>query len=226
MEKTNSVAGLPPLSLPKRLFLIFLRSFFKLLYHQFAWTYDGVASIVSLGLWQKWVQSVLPFVDGPRTLEIGYGPGHLLVGLYQKGIKAYGLDESNQMGKLAKKRVEHLGLRPNLIRGDAQTLPFADESLHQVVITFPAEYILKSATLSEIRRVLIKGGEALVLAVAWITGRMPWERAAAWVSRVTGEAPVWDESVLDPLKKVGFEVSWEMIYFPSSKIVLIRLLKS
>lgn len=226
MEKTNSVAGLPPLSLPKRLFLIFLRTFFKLLYHQFAWTYDGVASIVSMGAWIKWVQSVLPFVDGPRTLEIGYGPGHLLVGLYQKGIKAYGLDESIQMGKLAKKRVERLGLRPNLIRGDAQTLPFANESFHQVVMTFPAEYILNSPTLSEIHRVLIKGGVALVIPVAWITGRKPWERVAAWVNRITGEAPAWDERVLDPLKRVGFEVSWEMINFSYSKIVLVHLLKA
>jgi len=226
MEKTNSVAGLPPLSLPKRLFLIFLRTFFKLLYHQFAWTYDGVASIVSMGAWIKWVQSVLPFVDGPRTLEIGYGPGHLLVGLYQKGIKAYGLDESIQMGKLAKKRVERLGLLPNLIRGDAQTLPFANESFHQVLMTFPAEYILNSPTLSEIHRVLIKGGVALVLPVAWITGRKPWERVAAWVNRITGEAPAWDERVLDPLKRVGFEVSWEMINFSYSKIVLVHLLKA
>lgn len=226
MEKTNSVAGLPPLSLPKRLFLIFLRTFFKLLYHQFAWTYDGVASIVSMGAWIKWVQSVLPFVDGPRTLEIGYGPGHLLVDLYQKGIKAYGLDESIQMGKLAKKRVERLGLLPNLIRGDAQTLPFANESFHQVLMTFPAEYILNSPTLSEIHRVLIKGGVALVLPVAWITGRKPWERVAAWVNRITGEAPAWDERVLDPLKRVGFEVSWEMINFSYSKIVLVHLLKA
>jgi len=226
MEKNSSLAVLPPLTLPKRLFLIFLRIFFKLLYHQFAWTYDGVASVVSLGAWQKWVTSVLPFVDGPRTLEIGSGPGHLLIGLYQKGITAYGLDESPQMVKLAKKHVERLGLRPNLIRGDAHTLPFADASFHQIVMTFPAEYILKAATISEIRRILIKGGVALVLPIAWITGRKPWERVAAWVSRVTGEAPAWDESVLDPLKKVGFDVTWEMMNFTSSKIILIRLFKS
>jgi len=226
MGKTNNVVGLPPLSLPKRLVLIFLRTFFKLLYHQFAWAYDGVASIVSIGAWQKWVQSVLPYVDGPRTLEIGYGPGHLLVGLYRKGINAIGLDESPQMGQLAKRRFVRLGLCPNLIRGDAETLPFAAESIHQVVMTFPAEYILKSATFSEIRRVLINGGVALVLPIAWITGQKPWERVAAWLNRVTGEAPVWDERVLDPLKKVGFDVSWEMINFTSSKIILIRLQKS
>ena len=226
MEKNNSLTGLPTLSIPKRLLLSLLRTFFKLLYHQFAWAYDGVASIVSLGAWQKWVQSVLPYMDGPRTLEIGHGPGHLLVSLSQKGINTFGLDESPQMGQLAKKRLERLGLRPNLLRGDAETLPFANESIHQVVMTFPAEYIFKLEMFSEIRRVLIKRGVILVLPFAWITGRKPWERLVAWLNHVTGEAPEWDERVLDPLKKVGFDVSWETIDFPSSKVILIHLLKS
>ena len=178
MEKTNNPGGLPSLSLPKRLLVIFFRTFFSLLYHQFAWAYDGVASIVSLGAWQTWVQSVLPYLDGPRTLEIGYGPGHLLVGLCKKGITAYGLDESYQMGQITKRRSVSIGLHPNLIRGDAQTLPFADESINQVVMTFPAEYILKSVTIEEIYRILIKGGIVLVLPLAWITGRKPWERLA------------------------------------------------
>jgi ubiquinone/menaquinone biosynthesis C-methylase UbiE len=225
MEKTNNPGGLPSLSLPKRLLVIFLRTFFSLLYHQFAWAYDGVASIVSLGAWQTWVQSVLPYLDGPRTLEIGYGPGHLLVGLCKKGITAYGLDESYQMGQITKRRFKSIGLHPNLIRGDAQTLPFADESINQVVMTFPAEYILKSLTIEEIYRILIKGGIVLVLPLAWITGRKPWERLAAWVNRITGQAPEWDEKALDPLKNTGFEVSWEMKNFTSSKILLIRLRK-
>jgi ubiquinone/menaquinone biosynthesis C-methylase UbiE len=225
MEKINRVGDLPQLSFLKRLFQIFLRTFFKLLYHQFAWAYDGVASIVSLGAWQQWVQSLLPFIEGPRTLEVGFGPGHLLVGLYQKGIKSIGLDESCQMGQLARVRLERLGFRPNLIRGNAETLPFADEGIDQVAMTFPAEYILQSSTFSEIRRVLRKGGIVLLLPVAWITGRKPWERAAAWVNRVTGEAPDWDERVLDPLKKAGFEVSWETVEFPSSRIIIIRMFK-
>ena len=27
-----------------------------------------------------------------------------------------------------------------------------------------------------------------------------WERLVAWVNRITGEAPEWDERVLEPLK--------------------------
>ncbi len=225
MEIINHVGDLSQLSFLKRLFQIILRTFFKLLYHQFAWAYDGVASIVSLGAWQQWVLSLLPFIEGARTLEVGFGPGHLQVGLYQKGIKSIGLDESRQMGQLARGRLERLGFRPNLIRGIAETLPFADECIHQVVMTFPAEYILQASTFLEIRRVLRKKGIVLLLPVAWITGRKPWERVAAWVNRVTGEAPDWDERALDPLKQAGFEVSWEMVDFASSRIILIRMLK-
>jgi ubiquinone/menaquinone biosynthesis C-methylase UbiE len=214
------------LTLPKRFLINLLRIFFKLLYHQLAWMYDWVASTVSLGAWQTWVESVLPYLEGPSTLEIGFGPGHLQVALDQKGITAYGLDESRQMGRIAQRRLTRFGLHPNLIRGDAQALPFADSCFQQVVMTFPAEYILKPTSLAEIHRVLPEGGITIMLPLAWITGRKPLERAAAWVNHITGETPEWDENSLEPLNKAGFVVSWEMINFNTSKILIIRLLKS
>ena len=78
-----------------------LNTFFHLLYHQFAWTYDWVAAIVSLGRWKDWISATLPYLDGPLVLEIGHGPGHLQVALQAKGIQAVGLDASAQMGRQA-----------------------------------------------------------------------------------------------------------------------------
>jgi len=225
MKLPSNGSGIQNLSLPKRFLIIFLRTFFKLLYHQFAWAYDWVASIVSLGAWQQWVQSILPYLEGPRTLELGFGPGHLQVTLQQKGISVYGLDESSQMGRITHRRLTGLGFHPNLVRGYAQTLPFASKCFHQVVMTFPAEYLFNLTTFSEIHRVLIKGGVALILPLAWITGRKPLERVAAWVNRITGEAPVWDEKLLEPLKKLGFNVHWEMINLSSSQVLIIHLSK-
>ena len=54
-----------------------MRVFFHLLYHPFAFTYDLVAAVVSFGQWKNWGQSILPFIDGTRILELGHGPGHL-----------------------------------------------------------------------------------------------------------------------------------------------------
>jgi len=226
MEMQNNHSGNPPLTLPIRSLVSFLRVFFKLLYHQFAWAYGWVASIVSLGAWQSWVQSVLPYLDGPRTLEIGFGPGHLQVSLHQKGISAYGLDESSQMAQITRRRINRLDKSSNLVRGHAQTLPYANESFHQVVMTFPAEFILNRQTFTEIHRVLVNGGAAFILPFAWITGRKPLERAVAWLNRITGEAPDWDERTLEPIKNLGFDVSWKMISFSFSKILIIQLNKT
>ena len=225
MEKFNNHLDIHTLPLPKRILITFFREFFKLLYHQFAWTYDWVASIVSLGDWQNWVQSVLPYLIGPRTLEIGFGPGHLQAKLLQKGISVFGLDESPQMTRIAFRRINRLGKCQNLVRGIAQTLPYADESFHQVVMTFPADFILDQLTYREIHRVLVSGGEAVILPLAWITGRKPIQRAAAWLNHVTGEAPKWDEKYLEPLKMLGFNLSWKMINYSSSKILIIQLIK-
>jgi ubiquinone/menaquinone biosynthesis C-methylase UbiE len=222
-DKLGNTSNLP---LTLRIFAAFLHQFFKLLYHQFAWTYDGVAWLVSLGSWRKWVLTVVPYLNGPRTLEIGYGPGHLQTTLCQKGITSFGLDESRQMGNITRQRLSRLGLQPNLVRGDALALPFVKQSIHQVVMTFPSEYILNPTTLAEIHRVLVDDGLAVLLPLAWITGRKPLERLVAWFTRATGESHPWNERSLEPLEKAGFKVDWEMIDLGSSKVLLIRMLKS
>jgi ubiquinone/menaquinone biosynthesis C-methylase UbiE len=226
MKQKNNHRVNPHLTFPKRLLYKILRTFYSLLYHQLAWTYDWIASIVSLGAWQSWVQSVLPYLNGRKILELGFGPGHLQVSLYQKEISVFGLDESSQMAKIAYHRINELGMYPFLVRGKAQTLPFSDECFQQVVMTFPSGFILNSQTIYEIHRVLVFGGEAVILPFVWMTGRKPLERAFAWLYRITGETPEWDEKSLDPLKKMGFDVSWKVNEYTSSKILLILLKKN
>ena len=210
---------------PQRFFVIILRTFFRLLYHQLAWIYDWIAFVVSLGAWQKWILSTLPYLHGPRVLEIGFGPGHLQVTMRQKGLSGFGLDESLQMAKIANKRIIKRGLSPGIIRGLAQTIPLANDCIDQVVMTFPAEFIFNPETISEIHRVLVQGGTAIVLPLAWITGQTPIERVFAWINHITGETPEWDEKSIEPLKKMGFDITWEMIEYPSSKVLIIQMKK-
>jgi ubiquinone/menaquinone biosynthesis C-methylase UbiE len=226
MQNPDRLGSAPRLPLSINIIAAFLRQLFKLLYHQFAWTYDGVAWFVSLGAWRKWVLSVVPYLNGPRTLEIGFGPGHLQAALWKKGRTPFGLDESRQMGRITRQRLTRNGVQPNLIRGDAMALPFVQRSIHQVVMTFPSEYILNPSTLTEIHRVLVDDGIAVMLPLAWITGRKPFERMVAWLTRLIGESAEWDEQSLEPLKKAGFKVDWEMIKFDASKILVIRMIKS
>jgi ubiquinone/menaquinone biosynthesis C-methylase UbiE len=203
-----------------------LRVFFSLLYHQFAWSYDFVAALVSLGKWQEWVSTVVPELPGPNILELGHGPGHLQVKLGGLGVRQIGIDESVQMGTFARKRlIKTLGTA-TLARAKAQSLPFPNSHFHQVTATFPSEYILDPNTLSEVHRVLVQGGKLVVILAAWITGRGLLERAAAWLFRVTEQAPVWVDENLEPFSKAGFQLNLKHIVKPSWTLFIILAEKS
>jgi ubiquinone/menaquinone biosynthesis C-methylase UbiE len=212
-----------------RLILFLFRTIFYLLYHQFAWTYDFVAAAVSLGRWKDWVQSALPYLDG-RILEIGYGPGHLQLSLHEKGLSVFGLDESRQMARQASRRLYKKGFPSNLSRGYAQHLPFPKNVFDTVVTTFPSEYIFDPQTLMEIRRVLVTGGKLIVVPMAWITGKRIHERLAAWLFRVTGEAPgrpgTISTAMRDRLVRAGFEVRSELIGMRSSQVLVVIATRS
>lgn len=203
----------------------FYRLFFRLLYHELAFTYNWVADIVSVGRWQQWIFTTLPFLNGPRVLELGHGPGHLFTELSNRGVQVIGLDASAQMGRLAYSSVSRKGLKPVLVNGYAQSLPFIDGAFDQVAATFPTEYILQPSTLQEIGRVLAPHGRLIVLPVAWITGKGIFDRAAAWLFRVTGQAPQWDPHAVEPLQANGFQVEVHNIQLDSSEVLIIQAAK-
>jgi ubiquinone/menaquinone biosynthesis C-methylase UbiE len=206
-----------------RLLLSLFRLFFHLLYHPFAWTYDLVAATVSLGRWKGWVMSALPYLDG-RVLEIGFGPGHLQQAMEVRGLTAFGLDESRQMGHLARQGLRRKGLPVRLARGYAQHLPFLSGVFDTVVATFPAEYIFDTVTLAETYRVLVSGGRLVLMPVAWITGRSLLERLAAWLFKVTGEAGAIEAilpSIRRSLQASGYKVRHELVECPGSRVLVI-----
>ncbi len=186
-----------------------LRFFFHHFYHGLAWTYDLVAAIVSLGRWNQWVRSILPYIEGPRVLELGHGPGHLQLALHKQGIASTGLDESRQMGRQASRRLRRQGQIPRLVRAWSQALPFVG-NFDTVVATFPSEYIVDPGTLAEAWRVLRPGGRLVVLPGAWIGGKSLLEAFARWLFKVTGEAeeigePLWNRFKI-PFERAGFQV--------------------
>ena len=200
-----------------------LRTLYALLYHQFAWSYDFVAALVSLGRWNAWVQTALPHLEG-RVLELGFGPGHLQSRMFERGLQSFGVDESRQMTQQARRRLRKLGFSPNLTRGHAQYLSFPIASFNSVVATFPAEYIFEPQAINEIRRVLIPGGRLVVLPMAWIIGSKPLERLAAGLFRVTGEAVALERiipAVEGRLAAGGFQVRHETVEFPGSKVLVV-----
>ncbi len=210
-----------------RLLSQFLRLLFHLLYHSFAWTYDLVSWTVSLGRWQDWVESVTPFIKGTRVLELGHGPGHLQRILRDLNLLTVGLDKSRQMGYLAKGNLARSGYTQNdLIRGLGQDLPFPTGTFDTIVATFPTEYIFEEQTLSEVQRVLTDGGRLIVLPVAWITGAGLLDKFAAWLFRITGQAPSdLNQEIInhlsEPFIEAGFQVKTEQLEVKSSLVLIV-----
>lgn len=210
-----------------RLLGLFLRWFFYLLYNPLAWTYDFVAAAVSWGQWQKWVRSVLPYLTGNCILELGHGPGHLIVALQKPTERqVVGLDLSRSMGLQARRRLKRLSIPARLVRGKAQQLPFTDCAFDQVVSTFPSEYAFHPQTLLEIYRVLAPGGSLVILPVAWIRPGSRVERWLAWLFRVTHQSPPrdedqWQSQRLGLLTEAGFTVRTTIVDLKASEVFLV-----
>jgi len=200
----------------------FMRFFYSLLYHPFAFTYDLVAWIVSFGRWNDWVRSIYPHLKGTCLLELGHGPGHLQRFLRDQGLTPVALDESTQMGRIAKRR---LGSQHKLTRGLAQSLPFASGSFDTVVSTFPTEYIFDPHTLTEIKRVLINEGRLVILPATF-----PSNSFLKWLYKITGENPyTFNEALIErfskPFTQAGFQTEVKVIdqYTNAALIVIIAI---
>ena len=165
---------------------------FSLLYRELAWSYDLVAWLVSCGQWQNWGRAALPYLVGERVLELGHGPGHLLVTLAQEGFQTVGLDLSPQMGQLARRHLRQARQTLTLVRGRAQTLPFPACTFDSIVATFPTPYIVEPATLAEAVRTLRPRGRLVVVSSAQLKGDHPVVRFIEWLYSITGQQEALD----------------------------------
>ena len=98
-----------------------------------------------------------------EVLEIALGTGRNL-SHYPRGVRLTGVELSPAMVELARRRAGELGIVADLREGDAQNLPFVDDSFDTVVSTLSLCTIPDDRrAVAEAARVLRSGGRLLLL---------------------------------------------------------------
>ena len=132
--------------------------------------YDGLNRVISFGIDIKWRKKVLALVQSKNPdsiLDIATGTGDLAILMAQTSAsKITGLDLSPGMLEVGKKKVieKQLQSRIELVLGDSEQLPFADNSYDAITVAFGIRNFETLETgLSEILRVLKPGGIFVIL---------------------------------------------------------------
>ena len=197
---------------------------FQQLYTRFAWAYDGVAWAVSRGRWQAWGRAAIPRLIGRRVLEIGCGPGHLLAAMAAAGYHVSAVEFSRQMVRQAQRRLRRHGIEAGLVRGYAQALPWPSDVFDNVVMTFPAGFVLDPRTVGEIWRVLRPGGRLII-----VDG--PRLRGGVYALLVNVAFRLTDGggalcALQTAYRQAGFDVTREMEAWPDSTVEVLIITKT
>lgn len=158
---------------------------------------------------EKYRRELIPAARG-RVLEVGIGSG-LNLPFYAASVNTVvGLDPSERLLSMARRRAAKADVPVDLMQGSATAIPLDNASVDMVVMTWTLCSIPDPlAALREMRRVLKPGGVLLFVE----HGLSPEPGIARWQHRLT---PVWrhisggchlDRKVDDLIRAGGFEVA-------------------
>ncbi len=134
--------------------------------------YDLLNDLQSFGLhrlWKRRVVRLAAITPGAKALDLCCGTGDIALALSQSGAETTGLDFSPQMLEVAAKRSQTPDPRPktpapNFIQGDAEQIPFPDNSFDIVTVGYGLRNLTSwERGLDEMCRVAKPGGRLIVL---------------------------------------------------------------
>jgi demethylmenaquinone methyltransferase/2-methoxy-6-polyprenyl-1,4-benzoquinol methylase len=145
------------------------------LFDTIAARYDLINDLQSLGWHRVWKRRLVRMAasrPGARALDLCCGTGDVALALARRGLDVTGLDFSEPMLAIARRRAQQAGFcsanKSNsslrFLRGDAQQVPFSDGSFDVVTISYGLRNLADLETgLREMKRVLKPGGRVFVL---------------------------------------------------------------
>ena len=141
------------------------------MFDKIAYRYDFLNHFLSAGIdvgWRKKAIKQLRSLSPKYILDVATGTGDMAI-LASKLLtaeKIIGIDISDGMLEIGKKKIEKLGLqqRIELLKGDSETITFSRNSFDAVTVAFGVRNFQDlELGLSEIKRVLKPGGKLVVL---------------------------------------------------------------
>ena len=132
-------------------------------YSRIAGGYDWLVKAVPI--WRNWIMTVMPWIQGPRVLEVSFGTGFLLT-QYADQFTTYGIDYNQNLARVAKSNLRKVGMAANLQVANVEAIPYSDDSFDTVVNTMAfTAYPDGTLALSELLRVLKSGGRLVMVDV-------------------------------------------------------------
>jgi len=103
--------------------------------------------------------------EGASVLEVAPGPGYFAIELAKLGkYKITGLDISKTFVDIASRNARDVGVDVAFQLGNASSMPFADDSFDLIVCRAAFKNFTEPvAALREMRRVIKKGGKAVII---------------------------------------------------------------
>ena len=148
------------------------------LFDRIAGTYDLLNHGLSLNIdmyWRRKTVCQMPVVE--HVLDVAVGTADLTIEMIRRGkaSKVTGLDLSDQMMAVGKRKVERLKYkdRVEFVHGNAQAMPFEDNSFDGVTCAFGCRNFQNlDEGLREMYRVLKPGGQVTILEFSYPTNML------------------------------------------------------
>lgn len=141
------------------------------MFDKIAFRYDFLNHFLSAGVdvgWRKKAIRELVSLKPKKVLDVATGTGDVAILTYKilKPEEIIGIDISEGMLSIGKKKIETLGLQKHieLLKGDSETIIFEDNSFDAVTVAFGVrnfENLEKG--LNEIKRILRPNGKLVIL---------------------------------------------------------------
>ena len=132
--------------------------------------YDLLNRILSFGIDQRWRRKAIQMVvegSPENVLDVATGTADLAIAAAHRGVpRVVGIDIAAKMLEIGREKIREAGLddRVELLEGDAEALPFADDEFDAAVVAFGVRNFENlDAGLAEFQRVLKPEGRLVVL---------------------------------------------------------------